>query len=136
MKIVTIEVDPKFVPEGYEAVAYRVPVNGDQYLMGYEIMECPKRESLYPWLIIRPVRQWHQVTEENVVDVLKNWEKYDFRALGIIPYTDIVISTAPDHPPYVFMTHDGLCFGYWGTGLQGSGRNTVAVHRLQYSPKP
>lgn len=138
MKTVTIEVDPKFLPDGYEAVAYRPVKEGDQYVgAGGDVLTAHASDwdLGYPWLVIRPVRQWHQVTEANILDVLTNWKNYDFRVLGLIAWNDITISHASDMPPYAFVTQDGICIGYWGTGLQGAGRNSVGIHRLQYSPK-
>lgn len=137
MKTVTIEVDPKFLPDGYEAVAYRPLQEGDYFIAEDMVIKASHMDarSGTPWLIIRPVRQWHQVTDANILDVLKNWKDYDFRVLGLIAWHDITISQASDTPPYAFVTRDGVCLGYWGTGLQGAGRNTIGIHRLQYSPK-
>ena len=136
MKTVTIEVDPKFLPDGYEAVAYRSLRQGEYVVIDDKPIQASYADvkSGTPWLVIRPVRQWHQVTEANILDVLKKWKDYDFRVWAPDGWRPITIVDAGG-PPHVFMAQTGMFFGYWGTNPQGSGRNTVNVSQLEYSPK-
>lgn len=151
---VTIEVDPKFVPEGYEAVACRTLREGDEFVdQAGKICRATAGDGQsalrYPWLIIRPVRQWHQVTEENVVDVLKNWKQYDLKVrdhtgthvcnpLTIqssgVPYPsfrqEVCVAVSDEVPCLKFLVaKEGK--QYWTHTVRA-----VELELLLYSPKP
>lgn len=134
MKTVTIEVDPKFLPEGYEAVAYRPLRQGEYVVVDDKPVQASYSDasSGIPWLVIRPVRQWHQVTGENVVDLVRNQGNYDLRQLVDGEYKEIkepnLRITSITFFPTVqarFTAPDGRCVSYL----------TVDIDKLQYSPK-
>ena len=134
MKTVTIEVDPKFLPDGYEAVAYRALKPGEYAVIDDKPIQASYGDAIIdtPWLIIRPVRQWYQVTGRNIVGVILDQDSYDFRKLVDGEYKEIrepnLKITSITFSPALhvrFTAPDSPCVTYL----------TVPVPYLQYSPK-
>lgn len=54
----TIEIDDNLLPDGYEAVAFRLPIDGEMYLNGSAVTKYNAKYVSEPTLIVRLKWQW------------------------------------------------------------------------------
>ena len=85
------EIEIPDLPEGWEAVAYRVPVEGEYFLsIDNEISHANDKSHWCPWLIIRKKQPRRIVLEESDID---NYDIVYRKNVGTTTYWKIVEDT-------------------------------------------
>lgn len=83
---ITLDIDPKYIPEGYEVVGYRPLEAGELFVDSWGTISSARGNGESPWLVIRKVERWEYATPQELLDHMlgKNRPKMRLTATKVL----------------------------------------------------